>query len=295
MAVRDSPSVRERRLAAELRMVRATTQLHGKDVAARLGWSPSKVSRIETGRIGISLDDLERLIRLYDVPDDQARMMRRLAPAARPKGWWDAYADTLSAGYSSLIRLESGSRALQCYCALVPHALLQTPDFARNVIESTWQRPSPTEVDRRVQVCRRRQHVLDGAGRTEALQLAAVIDEAVLRRMVLTPDGNPDPALVRGQLDWLVTVAARPNVTIQVLPFAAGLPPVTAGSFSILESAATEAPDVVYLENKTRISFIDAEAEVYRYTRDFELLATMALSPEDSIDLLHTSGKAHCA
>src|SRR5829696_1230684 len=288
MAERDSPSIRERRLAGELRLLRVTAQLHGKDVAARLGWSTSKVSRIETGRIGVSPDDLDRLLHLYEVPDDRARRMRRLAPSARAKGWWDAYADTLSAGYASLIRLESGSRALQCYCALVPHALVQTPEFARNVIEATWQRPSLAEVERRVQVCRRRQRVLDGAGRTEPLRLAAVIDEAVLRRPVRAMDGSPDPAVVRGQLDRLVTVAARPNVTIQVLPFAAGLPPVTAGSFSILESLATEAPDVVYLENKTRISFIDSEAEVYRYTRDFDLLTAMALSPGESLDLLRS-------
>jgi len=288
MAERDSPSVRERRLAAELRSLRVGSQLHGKEVAARLGWSASKVSRIETGRIGVGPEDLDRLLHLYEVPEDQARRMRRLAPSARAKGWWDAYADTLSAGYAGLIRLESGSRALQCYCALVPHALVQTPEFARNVIEATWQRPSLAEVERRVQVCRRRQRVLDGAGRTEPLRLAAVIDEAVLRRPVRAMDGSPDPAVVRGQLDRLITVAARPNVKIQVLPFAAGLPPVTAGSFSILESQATEAPDVVYLENKTRISFIDSEAEVYRYTRDFDLLTAMALSPGESLDLLRS-------
>src|SRR3954462_3133550 len=124
----DSPSVRERRLAQELRLLRELGQLHGKDVAERLGWAASKVSRIETGRIGISSDDLDRLLALYDVPDDHAHYLRLLAPSARPRGWWDAYADTLSAGYANLIRLESGSRALRCYGAVVPHALLQTPD-----------------------------------------------------------------------------------------------------------------------------------------------------------------------
>jgi len=281
----DPPSVRERRLAAELRLLRIGAQMNGKDVAEVLGWSPSKVSRIETARIGISTADLERLLTLYDVPEAQAGTLRRLAPSARPKGWWDAYADTLSAGYAGLIRLESGSRTLQCYCALVPHALLQTPEFARTVIESTWQRPSAAEVERRVQVCRRRQQVLDGSS---PLRLSAVLDEAVLRRAVRAPDRPADPSVLLGQLDRLIAVADRPTVTIQVLPFAAGLPPVTAGSFSILESLATGTPDVVYLENKTRISFVDAEAEIYRYTRDFDLLTSMALPPEDSLDLLRS-------
>lgn len=276
----DTPSVRGRRLARELRQLRTTERLHAKDVAARLGWSPSKVSRIETARIGITADDLDRLLELYRVPDVQADLLRRLAPSARPRGWWDAYADTLSAGYADLIRLEAGSRALRCFGALVPHALLQTPDYVRQVVLSTWERPAPAEVDRRVQVCRRRQEVLDAA---DPLRLWAVLDESVLRRTARAPGSPEGAAVLRGQLAWLVEVAGRPHVTVQVLPFNAGLPPVTAGSFSVLESRATGTPDVVYLENKTRISFVDGEAEVHRYGRAFELLTEMALDPDASV------------
>src|SRR3954462_1830203 len=157
----DTPSVRERRLAHELRLLRTAAQLHGKDVAASLGWSPSKVSRIENGRSGIGEDDLERLVELYRVPEQQAGYLRRLAPSARPRGWWDAYAETLSAGYANLIRLEAGSQALRCYGALVPHALLQTPDYAREVITSSWEPPSPGEVERRGEGGRRRPGVVD--------------------------------------------------------------------------------------------------------------------------------------
>jgi transcriptional regulator with XRE-family HTH domain len=285
MAV-DSPSVRERRLARELRLLRAAKPLHGKDVAEHLGWSASKVSRIETGRIGISPEDLELLLTLYGVPDDQATFLRRLAPSARPRGWWDAYADTLSSGYANLIRLEAGSRALRCYGALVPHALLQTPEYVRQVILSTWERPSQAEIDRRMQVCRRRQDVLEATTEDGPMQFQAVLDESVLRRAAAAPGQGSGPAVLRGQLEWLATVAGRPNVTIQVLPFDAGLPPVTAGSFSVLESRATGAPDVVYLENKTRVFFIDAEAEVHRYTQAFELLSTMALEPQQSLELI---------
>jgi transcriptional regulator with XRE-family HTH domain len=282
----DTPSVRERRLAHELRLLRTAAQLHGKDVAATLDWSPSKVSRIETGRTGIAEADLERLLALYRVPEPQAGYLRRLAPSVRPRGWWDAYAETLSTGYANLIRLESGSQALRCYGALVPHALLQTADYAREVILSTWERPSPAEVERRVQVCRRRQDVLDTGRPDGGLRLSAVIDESVLRRSVVPSDPVRDSAVRRAQLERLTAVAARPNVTLQVLPFAAGLPPVTAGSFSVLDSPASAAPDVVYLENKTRIFFLDAEAEVHRYTRAFELISEMALDPAASLALL---------
>lgn len=282
----DSPSARERRLARELRGLRTTGPLLGKDVAARLGWSPSKVSRIETGRIGISADDLERLLELYDVGVAQADFLRRLAPAARHRGWWDAYAETLSAGYANLIRLEAGSRALRCYGALVPHALLQSPEYVRQVILSTWERPSQVEIDRRMQVCMRRQAVLDATSPDGPLQLHAVLDEAILRRTAAATGQDGGNAVLRGQLARLADAAARPNVTLQVLPFAAGLPPVTAGSFSVLEARATGAPDVVYLENKTRVFYLDTEAEVHRYEQAFDHLSGMALDPPESVELI---------
>lgn len=280
-----SPSVRERRLARELREARIGAQLTGDHAARELGWSPSKVSRIETGRIGVNAADLDRLLALYAVPEGQAELLRRLAPSARARGWWDAYAESLSPGYAGLLRLEAGSRALRTYCAVVPHALLMTPEYIRRVITATWQVPSAAEIERRLRVCLRRQAVLGDGGPAAdgVLTLSAVVDEAVLRRAVGPAD---DPAASRawyGQLEHLATVARWPTVSIRVLPFSAGIPPVSAGSFSLLESRATGTPDVVYLENKTRISFVDGEREVDRYARDAAMLTSMALSPTESV------------
>lgn len=279
------PSVRERRLARELRAARVGSELTGDRAARELGWSPSKISRIETGRIGVNAADLDRLIALYAVPERHAEFLRRLAPASRARGWWDAYAESLSPGYAGLLRLEAGSRALRTYCAVVPHALLMTPDYIRRVIVSTWQVPADVEIDRRMRVCLRRQAVLNPDA-PEVLEFSAVIDEAVLHRAV-APPGDPGAQDVRrGQLDHLLMMAQQPNVTLQVLPFSAGIPPVSAGSFSLLESRATGAPDVTYLENKTRISFVDGEREVDRYARDFQMLTEMALSPVASMSFL---------
>ena len=286
MTQNDSPSVRERRLARELREVRIGAGLPGSAVASKLGWSASKVSRIETGRIGINAKDLDALVELYGVPDEQAEYLRRLAPAARAHGWWDAYADSLSAGYAGLLRLESGSQALRSYCAVVPHPLLMTPDYIRQVVLATWQTPSLQEIDRRVRVCLRRQAVLDHDDPNPRLAFSAVIDEAVLRRSAASPEAPQSAGILLGQLERLISVAAWPNVNIQILPFSAGIPPVSAGSFSVLESRATGAADVIYLENKTRIFFVDGETEVHRYARDFELLAEIALDKADSVDFI---------
>lgn len=286
-----SPSVRERRLAAELRRLRIAAELTGQDVAAATGWSASKVSRIENGRIGIASADLDRLIELYGLPPEPATALRRLAPTGPTHGWWEAWADSLSSGYAALLRLEAGSTALRSYCAVLPHPLLMTPDYVRQVVRSTWQRPSAAEVERRVEVCRRRQAVLDRTAAPGALRLSVVLDEAVLRRGARAAgpsvsDQPDDERIRREQLEHLAAAADRPGVDIRVLPFAAGIPPVSAGSFSLLESAATGTADVVYLENKTRISFVDADVEVDRYVRDHRLLSEMALSGAASRELL---------
>lgn len=186
MSDQATPSARERQLAKELRVLRGTASLQGKDVAERLGWSASKVSRIENSRVGIGLEDLESLIELYEVPAQRAAYLRKLAPSARPKGWWDAYAETLSSGYTSLIKLEAGSSALQAYCAVVPHALLLTPEYARRIILATPRPPSLAEVERRIDIVRRRQDMLAHTERRPPLRLSVVIDEAVLHRRILT-------------------------------------------------------------------------------------------------------------
>ena len=267
-------------------------QLAGSEVARLLGWSASKVSRIETGRIGISLPDLDRLVELYRLPGEQAEYLRRLAPAARMRGWWDAYADSLSAGFSGLLRLEAGSQALSSYCAVIPHPLLMTPDYVRQVILATWQAPSPQEVDRRVRITGRRQAVLQQQESRPRLRLSLVIDEAVLHRCAAPPDEPRAAAIQQSQLDRLADAGGWPNVTVQVLPYTAGIPPVSAGSFSLLESRATGTPDVVYLENKTRIFFIDAEPEVDRYARDFALLTELALPQEESIEVIRAVARS---
>jgi transcriptional regulator with XRE-family HTH domain len=292
MSQQESPSVRERRMARELRDARLGAGLAGVEVATTLGWSASKVYRIETGRIGISPADLDLLVDLYQLPAEQAEYFRRLAPAARTRGWWDAYADSLSAGYAGLLRLESGSQALRSYCAVVPHPLLMTPEYMRQVVLATWPTPSVQAISRRVRVCLRRQAVLDAREGPTGLALSVVIDESVLRRAAV-PTGSADGDVVlTGQLDHLAAIVGQPNVAIQVLPYSAGIPPVSAGSFSILESRATGVADVVYLENKTRIFFVDAEAEVDRYERDFELLTEMALPPTESVDFIREAALA---
>jgi transcriptional regulator with XRE-family HTH domain len=274
---RRPPSVRARQLAAELRRLRDAARLTGEDVAGQLGWSPSKVSRIETGQTSPGAADLRRMLDIYDVTGTQRDRLERLAQSSDQRGWWDAYTDTLAPEYTALIALEAESESVRWYAPMMVPGLLQTERYAREVIRSGLLIAPPGEVERRVQVKMTRQRVLT---RDDPLQMAVVIDEASILRTI----GGPE--VMREQLGHLTAMAARPNITVQVLPLDAGAHPALNGEFTILTFPDLVAPDVVYLENMASDLYVESEAEVYRYGLAFDRLRELALSPEESAELI---------
>ena len=265
--------MRARQLAAELRRLRDAATLTGEEAAGRLGWSPSKISRIETGQTAPSPADLRRVLDLYEVVGTQRERLELLGLSAGQRGWWDAYADTLGPEYTALIALEAEAESVRWYSPMLVPGLLQTEQYAREVIRSGLLIAPPGEIERRVQVKMSRQRVLT---RENPLQLAVVIDEAAILRMV----GGPQ--VMREQLAHLAAMAARPNVSVQVLPLAAGAHPATTGEFTILGFPQLIAPDVVFLENMTSDLYVEHEAEVYRYGMAFDRLRALALPPHES-------------
>jgi transcriptional regulator with XRE-family HTH domain len=271
------PSVRQYRLAAELRRLRVIAELTLEQAAAKLGdgWSCSKLSRVETARLRISHADLRQLLDLYGVAESRRGPLLRLARSTRSRGWWDAYSPSLPGDYANYIELESQAAALRCFDALTVHGLLQTEDYARAIISAGLMSLSPpAETDRRVDVRLTRQRLLT---RTPGpLRLHAVIHEAALRCQV------GSPGIMRAQCARLLAVAALPTVTLQVLPNAAGAHPATAGTFSILEFPEPHEPAVAYVETMTGNLFVERDAEVYRYSLAFGHLCAMALGPGES-------------
>jgi len=274
---RRPPSVRARQLAAELRRLRDAARLTGEEVAGQLGWSPSKVSRIETGQTSPGAADLRRMLDIYEVTGTQRDRLERLAQSSDQRGWWDAYTDTLAPEYTALIALEAESESVRWYAPMMVPGLLQTERYAREVIRSGLLIAPPGEVERRVQVKMTRQRVLT---RDDPLQMAVVIDEASILRTI----GGPQ--VMREQLGHMTAMAARPNITVQVLPLDAGAHPALNGEFTILTFPDLVAPDVVYLENMASDLYVESEAEVYRYGLAFDRLRELALSPEESAALI---------
>ncbi|MFC6082189.1 helix-turn-helix domain-containing protein [Sphaerisporangium aureirubrum] len=271
-----SPTVRRRRLAFELRRMREQAALTLDQVAERLGWSISKISRIETCKVGVAPNDVGRLIGLYGLSPVKFDEIMDLARDAQKKGWWQAYGD-LPSEYATYIGLEADAASIRGFAADIVPGLLQIEDYARSVIRNTLVISPPGEIERRVEVRMTRRHLLS---RDVPLRLWTVLDEAVLRRVV------GGPAVMGDQLRHLLAMAATPNVTVQVLPFAAGAHAATSGAFSILEFPDQADADVVFLDNLTGSLYVEKEVEVYRYTLAFDHLRAKALDEDESRRLI---------
>ena len=135
----------------------------------------------------------------------------------------------------------------------------------------------PGEILRRVQVRMNRQKLL---AKEDPLELITILDESVLRRWI------GGPVVMASQLKQLIELAARPNITIQVLPFTAGAHIAMEGTFVLLRFPGPTVSYAVYLENMTSELFIENETEAYHYSIAFDRLREIAFEPVESIDFI---------
>jgi Domain of unknown function (DUF5753) len=193
-----------------------------------------------------------------------------LARQANAPGWWHHYGDLLPQWFRAYVDLESAARLIRTYEGQFVPGLLQTEDYMRALVGGAQLQDSPEEAERRVALRLGRQALLQ---REDAPRLWAVVDEAALRR----PVGGP--RVMRAQLERLIDAAELPNVTLQVLPLAAGAHPAMVGAFSVLRFADQELPDVVYVEHLNNASYLDRREEVERYLDVMESLCVGSEPP----------------
>jgi transcriptional regulator with XRE-family HTH domain len=272
-------STARRELGVELRRLRGDRK--GAAVAAALGWSESKLSRIETARTGIREPDLDRLLALFGAPAEECRRLRELAWRGRARVWWSPYRSSLTEPYDEYVALEAEATILHEWEAQVVPGLLQTDEYARAVISAGADRADPEVVDARIRLRMDRQTVLS---RATPPRLCVVLDEAVLHREV------GGPAVLRRQLQRLVDACGRPGVQLQVLPFAAGVHGAMAGSFIVFEFGGRR-PAVAHSEGLTGGVFRTRDAELAMYRKAFAGLRRRALSPEASRELIARTGE----
>ncbi|MEV0399452.1 helix-turn-helix transcriptional regulator [Actinoallomurus sp. NPDC050550] len=281
-----SGTVRNRRLATELRRLRERAELTGDDVAERLGWSASKVSRIENARQAPRLGDVRSLLELYGVDGTYREQLLQLARDAVRKGWWEAYSDALPEPYASYIGLEMEAEEIRQWETQVVPGLLQTEAYASAIEQwlHSIEMVPPSRVDARVETRLARQSVLT---RETPLRLSIVLDEATLLRRYAGTE------VMREQLEHLLELAERPNITLQVLPLD-GPHPIATGSFTLLQFpqvGGIKFHDVTYIEHLNGCSYLEEETETYRHRLSFERLSAEALDPAESMELISRTAR----
>jgi transcriptional regulator with XRE-family HTH domain len=288
MTVPGSPTVRRRRLAAELREIRESKGKSGDAVAAALRWSPSKISRYERAKTGLQPREVERLLDYYEITGPRRELLLALAADATQKGWWEDYGDSLSADYQQFIGLEDEASEIAVWDVYVLPGLFQTEAYARHII-GTYRNIEPVTpgmIERLVRVRMRRQNVVD---REAGLNLSVVIDESVLQRRV----GN-EQAMYE-QLQRLARDADRPNVTVQILPMDAPHT-VFVESFVIFRfdpDSDAALQDMVSTEHLRSGFSLEGEKETYLHWIAFQMLARASLDPEQSKDLILKTAESH--
>jgi hypothetical protein len=288
MTLSGSPTVRRRRLAAELRRLRGGRT--GSEVSRGVGWSTTKISRAESGRESLPPSEVEKLLDYYRVKDPLRARLLELAEDATQRGWWEDYADALTPEFVEFIGLEAeATTSLQWQADAVP-GLFQTEDYARQ-LNAAWQSvvttTPPAVFERFLRVRMLRQERLI---REPVLQVSIVMDEAVLLRRV------GDRELMRAQLEHLADLGGLPNVDLRVLPLNRETA-LLAGTFVIMsfgpqpDVEASSLSDVVSTENLNTELYVEGETDTYIYRLFFQALSKAALPPTESRDLIVTTAE----
>ncbi|MFD6156722.1 helix-turn-helix domain-containing protein [Nocardia sp. NPDC060256] len=266
------PTVLRIALGGQLRKLREARDISRRVAGEALRASETKITRMELGQTGFKERDMGDLLTLYGVLDlDERERFLDLAQQANQPGWWHRYGDLLPSWFETYVGLEQAAQRIRIYETHYIPGLFQTADYARYV----FGLDSAQEAQRLVDLRMRRQRIL--TREPDAPSVWAVVDEHVLRRL------PPNPRIARDQLEYLLELIERPNITLQVLPETAGPTPAEGGSFSMLRFPESELPDIVYLEQLTGALYLDKRSDLQHYRQLMDVLsAVYAAPPEDT-------------
>ncbi|MFI6700933.1 helix-turn-helix domain-containing protein [Streptomyces sp. NPDC050509] len=277
-----SPTARRRRLAIELKKLREEHALTCNQVGKELDWSGSKVNRLETGQGRVQPSDVDALCRFYGTSDELRELLKSLAKQSKTKGWWHAHGSAVPSWFSVYVGLEQAASSLRAYQGEFVPGLMQTAEYTSELSRVTPDLPH-SEIPRLVDVRMRRQELLTQANPPDVW---AVVHQSVVMQVI----GNHQ--VMARQLERMLEVVKLPNVTVQVLPYDAGAYPST-GPFTVLGFPEQEDPDVVYREGLTDSVYLELPSDVSIYTKAFDHLRALALSPQRSASLIHSAMEDH--
>lgn len=265
-----SPTIRQRELGMRLREFRTAKGLTVEDVAKELLCSPTKISRAETGARRATLRDVRDLCQLYGVDSETSDELMKLAREARQPGWWTKYDDLR---ISPLIGMEQAATAITYFEMYFFPALLQSEDYARAIIRGIAPKIDEDILGQRVEARMMRQKLLQ---KPNPPKCRVLLDEAVLHRHV------GGPAVMKAQLDKVLSLMREERAAIHVIPYEVGTYGAIDSNFSYLEFAGTKLPDLVFIEGLAKELYLDRAEELERYREALDSLRDEALNPRDS-------------
>ncbi|MFD9813703.1 helix-turn-helix domain-containing protein [Streptomyces sp. NPDC059080] len=284
-------TVPRRQLGRNLRDLRNRARLTVRAAAKKLEWSEAKMWRIETGQTPLRSLDVQAMCSVYGAPTGLTEALMGLAKETKARGWWHAYGDVIPEGFDIYVGLEEAASSLSSYESDVVPGLLQTEGYAREVTRTHVRGIDEEDLDGRVRLRIERQTLLTRV--TDPPTLRVVLSEAVLRR----PIGGRD--VMAEQLEHLVEVSELPNVSIRVVPFAAGMHDgVVTGPFVILrfplngDGIDTE-PPTVYADGYTGGLYLDKPKEVEQYDMAFQGIWETSLDEQASRRLISELAGSH--
>ncbi|MFI5857640.1 helix-turn-helix domain-containing protein [Streptomyces parvulus] len=277
MTPRVDPSLNRRKLRLALRKARERSGLSQREAAERVEWSQSKLIRMETGTVSVSVSDLRALLALYGITEpDTVHELEEAARGSKGASWWSSYHDVVSPQFAQYLGYEGAARAVDTYHPIVIPGHLQTRAYAEALLA---ERGLTEERMRRVVDLRmeRQRRMFEGTGRPTA---TFVLDEAAVRRQI----GGRDA--FRAQLGQILDFAGRDEITVRVLPFDAGAHYSTLGSFVLLRFSDDD--DLLYLEHAAGSMTGGEDLELLaHYQECFQTLMERALDENASLDLIN--------
>lgn len=242
-------------------------------------WSLSKLIRIENGSVSISANDLRAILAHYKITDDKrVSDLLAISRVARERSWWSTYRDSVSRELIQVIEYENAAYVTRNFQDLVIPGMLQTVDYMRASTRQLAPQLEDGQVESVIELRLKRQELVN---RRDAPLMFFIMDEAVIRRLV---GGNE---VMRRQLQRLTEAADLPNVTVEVVPFTAGLFPGLQAPFVIHEFPDAADDDVLYLENpRGDVVSRDNPDEVLIFRENFERLRQASLGPDGTLDFL---------
>jgi hypothetical protein len=277
-ARQSSPTVLRMILGRQLQALREKARMTHEEAGQAIYSSEWTIRRMERAEGGLKPLTVKSLLMAYGITDvREIDAFLALARDASKPGWWHSYDDVLPSWFRVAVGLEESAASIRAYEPQVVPGLLQTREYARAITAASFPAESSGDTERRVALRMARQDLLHRADPPDYL---AVLEETVLRR----PIGGPQ--VMREQIEHLIDAAAKPNITIQILPFAAGWHPAMYGMFNLFLFPDHALPDVVYGEALTSAYYLNKPEETARHAHALDQMCATAASPEQSITVM---------